>query len=131
MVTPSRLFTSAKPSPTEQRDDPIERENLRAALDPRGGVEVSILSDETRLETDRPALTRDGLYLVNLVMTVGADQHRRTIVVKAREGETESAVKRRVHSAFVRSVCNARSVVLASAPAEDEASPRSRRVQIR
>ena len=127
MVTPSRFFTSARPSPTEQHDNAIKRESLHVALGQEEGVEISILSDGTRLETGKPALTRDGLYSVNLTMTVGAGQHRRTTVVKARDGETEGGVQQRVHAAFVRSVCEAKSVM----PMPDEGtSRRSRRVQV-
>ena len=128
MVTPSRFFTSAKPFPTEQRDNATERESLHIALAQEEGAEIGILSDGTCLETGKPTLTRDGLYSVNLTMIVGASQHRRTTVVKARDGETEDGVQQRVHAAFVRSVCEARSVVLMT---DEGVSRRSRRVQVR
>ena len=131
MVTPSRFFTSAKPSPTEQHDNATKRERLYVGFGQEEGAEISTLSDGTRLETSKPTLVRDGFYSVDLTMIVGVDQHRRTIVVKAREGETEGGVKQRAHAAFVRSVCDARSVAPASSLAEDEASHRSRRVRVR
>lgn len=124
MVTPSRFFTSAKPSSAEQHDEAGGQESPHVASGQGKGVEISILSDETRVETGKPTLTRDELYSVNLAMTVGAHQHRRTTVVKARDGETEGEVQQRVHAAFVRSVCEARSVV----PMTDEGV--SRRVQV-
>jgi hypothetical protein len=130
MVTPSRFFTSAKPSPLEQHDNATKQERLYVGFG-QEGAEISTLSDGTRLETSKPTLVRDGLYSVDLTMIVGVDQHKRTIVVKAREGETEGGVKQRAHAAFIRSVCDARSVMPASSLAEDEASHRSRRVRIR
>ena len=119
MVTPSRLFSSNPPSvvktATETR---LEHEKFYAARVSEKDVEVAlvsiritVLSDQTSLETERPEPSQDGYYMVAVTMTSGVQVQRRVIPVKAKAHDNEVSVGRRVHSAFVRSVCEAKHVV--------------------
>lgn len=127
MVTPSGIFSSGSPPVLRKAVElRSEQEKCLAAHVSGQDVEVAvvharvtILSDQTSLETERPRPPRNGTYMVTVTMTKAGRVQRRMIPVKARARDSEVAVEQRVHSAFVRSVCEAMHVVPLPPSGED------------
>lgn len=128
MVTPSGIFSSSPPSvPRKAKETRLEQEASRTAGLSEQDVKVAVvhtkvtmLPDQTSLETERPEPPQRGIYMVGVTMTAAGQVQRRVVPVKARAYDSEASVQQRVHSAFVRSVCEAKHVAPPPPHGEDQ-----------